>query len=550
MGGVFTMWWRLQGKWLLLASLISAATAKPSDVTLTSSPGAIILDLTSDLALTCRLDIDFTKVISLKMSKDGLERGRRFTEIASITASGSESATMRNTPLTGQVAGSLRDGVHAWLAVEIANPGKAALGKYRCEGFGVDSSGHIQTVVATADVTEQRLSPAMLKGMLKQTMMEKGNLESELSTTKSQLADAEKNITDLSSQLTDATNQCSAGSLELEYLKATHNSTLLELAHLKRLYNTSSQALEKAKTDLSTTSSKLQSTKDDLKSLILEVAKTKTALNSTSFELNETKTQLNASMTQYGNLVTKCGAAYTQLSNLTSKCNSTSNDLTELQLKYNSTKVELGDVKLKYNSTAEELGNLRQNCTSTSHSLTYQRLLSLGAQLTNTKTQLATVSSNLTATQHHLSSCQVILDRFQKYKGHRYLLGPGLPNMNVTSYVNFCQSQGGYLAEINDWQEWGFVKGYLQGKERFRHFRAVIGMWNPHPGRVQQDDQFQFIHSKTQATFFEWDGHATDTDLGKQICVHVTHEMKMVPWPCWPGPSYRSTMYPLCEIPE
>ena len=97
------------------------------------------------------------------MSKQGLEAGQAWTEIASITAAGKEVATMKNTTFPGQAMGNLKDGGQAWLSVQVNEPSMTALGQYRCEGFGVDTSGHIQTLVTETDVKQEVLDLSKIR---------------------------------------------------------------------------------------------------------------------------------------------------------------------------------------------------------------------------------------------------------------------------------------------------------------------------------------------------------------------------------------------------
>merc|ERR1739848_776394 len=143
----------------------------------------------------------------------------------------------------GQAMGNLRDGGQAWLSVKIRDPSDSSLGGYRCEGFGVDSTGHIQTVVADTDVRGDVLTPDMMKAMLKQTLMEKMFLKLDLDQ-------AEEKLINVTSELTDVTAQYKTDSAE-------YGKAVIELGLLKSSCNATEVALEEAKANLSKSTSEL-----------------------------------------------------------------------------------------------------------------------------------------------------------------------------------------------------------------------------------------------------------------------------------------------------
>ena len=92
-------------------------------------------------------------------------------------------------------------------------------------------------------------------------------------------------------------------------------------------------------------------------------------------------------------------------------------------------------------------------------SATFQ-IHSLTSDLYHTKGQLATAQHDFNHTKSQLGECQINLDKFFVYKGHRYQLGPEY-QANIDTYVAYRRSKGGYLVEIDDSEEWEFVKRFL-----------------------------------------------------------------------------------------
>ena len=65
-----------------------------------------------------------------------------------------------------------------------------------------------------------------------------------------------------------------------------------------------------------------------------------------------------------------------------------------------------------------------------------------------------------------------------------------------------CQEKGGYLVEINDEEEYKFLKSYLTGlTAHFHDFHYYLGITSKgHPG------EWTYMASGSEVTFFKWAG--------------------------------------------
>merc|ERR1719244_501075 len=163
-------------KFVLLAALIStvscaAASPRPSpsgitsDVHILASPSSIHEGFTKYMSINCTFNhesnSDFRTIMSLILSKtDGLN-DNNFKEIATVTAFSNDVVDVSDAK-GATVEGHLEAFSESFIAYEWRYPGADAEGKYRCEAYGMDHSGHPRDKKAITTVTERPVDMGML----------------------------------------------------------------------------------------------------------------------------------------------------------------------------------------------------------------------------------------------------------------------------------------------------------------------------------------------------------------------------------------------------
>ena len=135
-------------------------TSLGTQPTVTSSDDVIIPGQTDQLTINCSLNHnnDFSLLISLILSKDGLSQNVSFTEIVSFYSAQGDKADIKTSPLSPHATATAHYDFSvtqdAFVSFTVKNPDTAAVGKYKCTAFGSDADGHPLTAESVVVVTQ------------------------------------------------------------------------------------------------------------------------------------------------------------------------------------------------------------------------------------------------------------------------------------------------------------------------------------------------------------------------------------------------------------
>jgi len=141
----------------------------------------------------------------------------------------------------------------------------------------------------------------------------------------------------------------------------------------------------------------------------------------------------------------------------------------------------------------------------------------LQTELTATKSQLTVTETQLNSTQQELLQSNQTLERLNHrflqhgtvHNNHVYFTSDQQP-ANVTLFQQQCREKGGYLVEINDENEYQFLKTYLTSLNHTDSQLYYLGMTDQgHAGR------WTYITSGSDVTFTKWFGSPPGDSVNK-----------------------------------
>ena len=194
--------------------------------------------------------------------------------------------------------------------------------------------------------------------------------------------------------------------------------------------------------------------------------------------------------------------------------------------------------------------------------ITQERLVS---QLQNTTSQLSTsqvklehLENKLNVAETALNVSHTKLEDFENrlanfragmmesstvYRNHRYFLS-ALTAPSPMSANTLCPLYNGYLAEINDQNEFAFINNYLKTQIMAVNYECVI-VGSTDAGH---EGQWSFMNSRKQMTYFNW-RPSNPNNISSHDCMWlcpVSGNFQMDDYPCDTHAYYYRF---LCEIP-
>jgi len=225
---IFLLLWMTE---FLAISVAVNSSIVTSGAQLTTSPQTVTSGLTDTLTVNCSFathgDTDFRQLVSLILSKADYS-SQTYTEIATITATSSDTPHLHNSSLGAKVTGqlSLTKG-NGFLCLEIANPGPQTTGEYHCEAFGFEYNGHPRVSTASNQVFDQELTTNSCLSQLRNLSVTHDRHVQELSEARSQLVSVSAQFSQCSEHLSQlqTQNDVMKTLLDIQELKnATYNN--------------------------------------------------------------------------------------------------------------------------------------------------------------------------------------------------------------------------------------------------------------------------------------------------------------------------------------
>lgn len=241
---------------------------------------------------------------------------------------------------------------------------------------------------------------------------------------------------------------------------------------------------------------------------------------------------------------------------LLSRLNTTEMELDKSRAAQNNTLLELEHMKVNQNNTIAELGKTTQdlNATKTVLSKTNQDLAATKAELgktnqdlTATKAELGWMTQNLNATKAELDQMKAQRDNLKSaltvastsYNNHDYIVS--IPQWDSAQLANIqCQIFGGYLAEIDDQQEFDFLINFFKGNVPKGGYIYIGG--SDHGSETK----WTYINSGKPMTFFKWGATEPNDSSGGEDCVAINANYEMNDLLCQRPEQNRY----VCEIPK
>ncbi|CAL1546028.1 unnamed protein product [Lymnaea stagnalis] len=142
---------------------------------------------------------------------------------------------------------------------------------------------------------------------------------------------------------------------------------------------------------------------------------------------------------------------------------------------------------------------------------------------------------------------QMMKARFEisLYKGHRYLLSKIANIASVAVAQESCELYGGYLAEIDDENEWLFVHSFIKSTKVDYRLVLIGGMDEGHT------NHWVFQRTGRNVTYTKWGSGRPFVGYITYNCLYLFGDIDwfMVDFVCFETDRTYSTRY-LCELPE
>lgn len=213
--------------------------ASASGLHIDSNPGSIVSGFHKELNVNCSFDLgqDFSTIISLILSKSDTPVDNEFRELGVITQLSRYAVDVKNSTIAqgAQVSGQLLPDGKAFISFKWPNPTTEQTGKYQCQAFGMDKTGHVKTSTANATVYEGEMDLHGLMDYVKNLDCscdgkgDQGNVDQRLNETNHKLNAVISKQNELISQLTNlANNQNNMLQTQMDIINKLQNGTIVQ----------------------------------------------------------------------------------------------------------------------------------------------------------------------------------------------------------------------------------------------------------------------------------------------------------------------------------
>ena len=154
--------------------------------------------------------------------------------------------------------------------------------------------------------------------------------------------------------------------------------------------------------------------------------------------------------------------------------------------KYITAEVEIGYKTVDINAILEKMREMQTN---------------LQGQITDQKQQITDLTDQVVDLKTRLNnSLHMTFEDSAFFQGHGYFLSRQMTTVDVGSQQSDCSIYGGYLVEINDSEEFIFIKNFLNNVYNNAAGDYVMVGASDH----KTEGKWKYLHSGGQVSYFEW----------------------------------------------
>lgn len=163
-----------------------------NDVSIQTRPSSILPGVSKHLTVNCSCPVrnssDLSDVMSLIIYRNTDQGKTYFSEIASLNTKDKENVKVKDGMAGAEVKGLISENGEAFISMKWTSPDDSTHGEYKCEAFGMDSSGHPRVSTDTTKVTaEQDVTIGVLLGELQELRSSHEALEDQFDNFKANM---------------------------------------------------------------------------------------------------------------------------------------------------------------------------------------------------------------------------------------------------------------------------------------------------------------------------------------------------------------------------